>query len=409
MSKVIADGRPAPAEQGKRSRRSKWTRRGVKVVAFGAAAAVGLALGVAAGVTAAGAAPLVSWSDTSVAASTPQLDQVDSISGSYTSGAVTTPLTVGGTVTITAPKNNDKIAFTAVSHLVTANEKWSIPAGGTSNLDGYTPTIDPTTGVLTVAAPTTPQPITGNPVVKVEVTDGLAVGFATLTFVPHLTGGTVTTLDVTLNVDTVQLGQAVPFNNNTNGTVVFTTTPATGVTTSLGNAPTGLVLNGDVLKGNTAVPGHYSALRVTGTDAGGAIATADFSVTVKGVPAIVPPTIPFVYGGHVLTVDAHNATVSWSDGIPDNATAWGSGMVNGHVNHCVEVFVYGFDRPAGQAHVGFTCDNGNPLANIGYLRDLAAGHEVALFVQPATGTYGNNHPIPETNPAAHITVITSAH
>ena len=124
--------------------------------------------------------------------------------------------------------------------------------------------------------------------------------------------------------------------------------------------------------------------------------------------ALCLPTTPFVYHGHVLTGDQHNATVGWLDGIPDNAAAWGSGMVNGHINHCVEVFVYGFDRPAGTAHVGFTCDNGNPAANVGYLRGLAPGHTYALFVQPATGTYGNNHPIPGTNPQAHITVVTPA-
>lgn len=123
----------------------------------------------------------------------------------------------------------------------------------------------------------------------------------------------------------------------------------------------------------------------------------------------VLPTVPFVYAGHVLTGDQHNATVGWLDGIPNSAAAWKMGTEpGGAVNHCVEVFVYGFDRPAGTAHVGFTCDNGNPAANVGYLRGLEPGHTYALFVQPAMGTYGNNEPIPGTNPEAHITVVTPA-
>jgi hypothetical protein len=122
----------------------------------------------------------------------------------------------------------------------------------------------------------------------------------------------------------------------------------------------------------------------------------------------VPPSVPYVYDGHVVSVSQHNAVVGWSDGLAGSAAAWKMGTVNGRVNHCVRVYVYGFDKPAGQAHIGFTCDNGDPAANLGYLRDLAAGHGVSLFVQPATGTYGHNQPIPGTDARAHVYVVTPA-
>lgn len=113
---------------------------------------------------------------------------------------------------------------------------------------------------------------------------------------------------------------------------------------------------------------------------------------------------PYVYNGHRLTVSAHSATVGWSD----SQFGWPA-VTNGVLgNHCVMVFIYGFDKPAGQAHIGFTCDNGNPAGNVGYLRNLAAGHSVALFVQPAEGTYMNHHVIPGTSPKAHIEVVTPA-
>jgi hypothetical protein len=125
------------------------------------------------------------------------------------------------------------------------------------------------------------------------------------------------------------------------------------------------------------------------------------NVTYNGnqvVPAPVHVPHPYVYNGHVITVSQHNAVVGWSD----SKFGWPS------PNHCVRVYVYGFDRPAGQAHIGFTCDNGNPANDVGYLRSLAAGHSVSLFVQPAEGTYGHNWPIPGTDAQAHIDVVTPA-
>lgn len=107
---------------------------------------------------------------------------------------------------------------------------------------------------------------------------------------------------------------------------------------------------------------------------------------------------PFVYHGHVITVNNNSATVGWSD----SAHGWPT------ASHCVEVqeFGYGFTKN-GSPHVGFTCDHGNPAADVGYLRGLAAGHTYALRIQPATGTYGDNHPIPGTDDNAHVTVVTT--
>lgn len=113
---------------------------------------------------------------------------------------------------------------------------------------------------------------------------------------------------------------------------------------------------------------------------------------------------PYVYNGHRLTVSAHSATVGWSD----SQFGWPTATNGVLGNHCVMVFIYGFDKPAGQAHIGFTCDNGNPAGNVGYLSDLAAGHSVSLFVQPAEGSYLNHHVIPGTSPKAHIDVVTPA-
>jgi hypothetical protein len=121
-------------------------------------------------------------------------------------------------------------------------------------------------------------------------------------------------------------------------------------------------------------------------------------VTYNGNPVVQFVKPPYVYNGHVVSVTRTSAVVGWSD----SATGWPS------ANHCVRVYIYGFDRPAGQAHIGFACDNGNPANDLGYLRSLAPGHSVALFVQPAEGTYGHNWPIPGTNAQAHIRVVTPA-
>jgi hypothetical protein len=114
--------------------------------------------------------------------------------------------------------------------------------------------------------------------------------------------------------------------------------------------------------------------------------------------ALCSSNVPYVYAGHVVTVSRNSAVVGWSE----SAGGWPSS------NHCVEVYMYGFDRPAGTAHVGFTCDNGDRTQDIGYMSGLSVGHSVSLFVRPAVGTYGNHHPIPGTDARAHIYVVTPA-
>jgi len=122
-------------------------------------------------------------------------------------------------------------------------------------------------------------------------------------------------------------------------------------------------------------------------------------VTYNGADVVPPPVIPYVYGGHVVTVNNNRATVAWSESVagwPDAA------------NKCEEVQIFGYGFSVnGSPHIGFTCDHSGSNANQGFLTGLAAGHTYALRVQPAVGTYGNHHPIPGTNANAHITVITT--
>lgn len=136
----------------------------------------------------------------------------------------------------------------------------------------------------------------------------------------------------------------------------------------------------------------------SGTNHGGAL-PGDGNITGILCPTPPPPAVtPYVYGGHVVTVNNNRATVAWSDG-----GDWPS------KNQCVEVWIsgYGFGQwnqadptNPGTSHVGFTCNNGDQAANLGYLSGLAAGHTYALRIVPATGSYGpgNNHPIP----GAHV-------
>ena len=64
----------------------------------------------------------------------------------------------------------------------------------------------------------------------------------------------------------------------------------------------------------------------------------------------------------------------------------------------------------GSPHIGFTCDNGNPAQDVGFLEGLAPHHTYFLQVVPATGSYGpgNNSPIPGTNPHGGIDVVTTS-
>lgn len=135
------------------------------------------------------------------------------------------------------------------------------------------------------------------------------------------------------------------------------------------------------------------------------------SASVSWLRLVLPPPVlaPFVFNGHVITEDNNTASVGWSDGLANSAAAWQMGTVNGHVNHCVQVQEFGFGfSDDGSPHIGFTCDNGDPAKNVGFLRGLAPGHTYALRIQPAAGTYGDNHPIPGTNARAHVTVVTTS-
>lgn len=366
-----------------------------KIVLATAAAAV--AAGVSWGATANAAVP------NAVTALNAHVDEITSVSAQFDTtalGATTvagtsgTPLGSTHALTFSAAGTHGPLTWSFTEANFGAG--WAFtPAGNVLNVIAPSHVSAPVAPLPTIVATVTDGAATAKDVL--QVTSGTAI----------LTGpnaGKVNTVTITSATDTVALSVA-----NGGGVATFTTVPASVPTVLGGSVPAGIDFTGGVLSGGTTVPGLYHHLLVTASDAGGAKAVESFDAAVIPVKTPPPaPTTPFVYHGHVLTGDQHNATVGWLDGIPDNATAWGSGTVNGHVNHCVEVFVYGFDRPAGVAHVGFTCDNGNPAANVGYLRSLAPGHTYALFVQPATGTYGNNHPIPGTNPQAHITVITPA-
>jgi hypothetical protein len=172
--------------------------------------------------------------------------------------------------------------------------------------------------------------------------------------------------------------------------------PVTAVTTAS---------NGDTLISLFAVNSHAAAhtFGLAFTAGGTAIVVPDITVGdvhLTGGNAELSwlrYVAPYVYRGHVIdgTNMNGNAQVGWSD----STLGWPS------PNHCVEVYMYGFDTPAGTAHVGFTCNHGNPAANIGYLRGLTKGHSVSLFVRPATGTYLHHHPIPGTDARAHVYVV----
>jgi hypothetical protein len=103
--------------------------------------------------------------------------------------------------------------------------------------------------------------------------------------------------------------------------------------------------------------------------------------------------VPFVFGGHVITVNNNDATVGWST----SAAGWPN-----PASKCVEVreFGYGF-TVNGSPHVGFTC------AKVGYLSGMAAGHTYFLQVVPAVGTYASHHQIPGTDVHGGIDVVTT--
>lgn len=108
----------------------------------------------------------------------------------------------------------------------------------------------------------------------------------------------VVTVPVVVGVNSVQLQNAAATSggattdevslvsatdNNRNGSIVFTTSPA-GAKVTESNLPHGLA-SGNRLKPGDAVPGRYKDVKVKATDAAGAVATGSLSIKVNGQKA----------------------------------------------------------------------------------------------------------------------------
>lgn len=124
-------------------------------------------------------------------------------------------------------------------------------------------------------------------------------------------------------------------------------------------------------------------------------------------PPVTSDGPPYVLHGKWTSRTDSTATVSWDNSAND--PAWLTGQNFGH-GKCNEVYItgYGFG-PLGDfadAHVGFTCDNGAGH-DVGYLRGLLPDHTYAMRILPATGTYGDHHPIPGAVPG-YVDVFTTA-
>jgi len=319
----------------------------------------------AAGTVPATAAPLA-WSDTAVVASHLVQDQVDGITAEWGNPGPAIPDVVP---TPTGPSFT--LSFSETGLLGTA--VWSEVASS-ANLAGYTFVF--AGNVLTVTAPSSATPL-ASASVTVKVTDGHAVGFAT---VNEAANGS-SQISLTLSDDLVQLNPASPFNNNTGGTVDFAPVPSAGVTTALGNAPAGVGLVGGVLSGTTAIPGLYKEVAVSASDAAGARAADTVEILVEGLPVFTPR--PHTFGGHVISVSNNDALIGWN---------YGPGV------HCAltRTFGYGFSD-SGSPHSGFTCYNplksqDQPDGDVGYWTGLAAGHGYDIQIIPA-GT--NRQPLPD--------------
>jgi hypothetical protein len=125
---------------------------------------------------------------------------------------------------------------------------------------------------------------------------------------------------------------------------------------------------------------------------------ADGNITGK---ICTPHLPPFVYAGHVITVNNNRASVGWSESP--------FGWPNDGNGKCEEVRIFGFGFTVnGSPHIGFTCDHGTSNTNVGFLTGLTPGHNYFLQVVPAQGTYGNHHPIPGVDLTGGIDVLTTS-
>lgn len=129
---------------------------------------------------------------------------------------------------------------------------------------------------------------------------------------------------------------------------------------------------------------------------------------VKAVTPPPPVLHPYVYDGHVITVNNNDATVGWSE----SEHGWPAG--DPVKCEMVRVWGYKFSTTSGSPHVGYTCDNGHPGTNEGFLTGLAAGHTYFLQVVPAThvdwGHRADAVPLPgaSTSQTEGVNVVTTS-
>jgi hypothetical protein len=287
------------------------------------------------------------------------------------------------TEVISTPATTDTLTFQAAHSGPGLTWSASYPTGfGGSSITGDAVTLVAGTGAAS-----------GTFTVEAKDTAG-AAGFATVSV-------TVSSGDITSAVISSTATESLFIANHLNGDPTLNASHPGTVVTTIAPLADGFDLAGEVLSSGSAGVGTYNGVTVTATNpATGAVAVESFTAKV-GPVVIIPihPVVPYVYAGHVITVDNNSATVGWSD----STLGWPS------ANHCVEVreFGYGF-TVNGSPHVGFTCDNGNPAQDVGYLSGLAAHHTYFLQVVPAVGTYGDNHQIPGTDAHGGIDVVTTS-
>lgn len=188
----------------------------------------------------------------------------------------------------------------------------------------------------------------------------------------------------------------------------------------------------DVPTASFSIVGGDEMVKLYVTDSHPAAGTFELAATHSGTGLVVPPFTPggapsshgnasvtwnrfvapvqakpYVYDGHVITIQNTDATVGFSESAAN--APWLENLNPPIGGKCVEVreFGFGFSAADGSPHVGFTCDHTGTNTNEGFLSGLAKGHTYRLQVVPAVGTYASNHPIPNAN-TSWIEVDTTA-